>query len=52
MTTDNSQLGLPLPLADELAQLPFPDDTHLSQAARQFAPIEKNERIQELVLKQ
>ncbi|MCB0185149.1 MAG: hypothetical protein KDE31_12835 [Caldilineaceae bacterium] len=52
MITNDSRHGLPLPLAAELAQLPFLDDTHLWQAARQVAPIEKNERIQELVLKQ
>ncbi|HRW11469.1 MAG TPA: hypothetical protein P5121_40505, partial [Caldilineaceae bacterium] len=52
MTTDDFRQGLPLSLAGELAQLPFLDDTHLWQAARQVAPVEKNERIQELVLKQ
>jgi len=51
-TKSDAQVELPLALAEELAQLPFLDDAHLWQAARQIAPPEKNERIQELVLKQ
>lgn len=51
-TKTDAQIELPLALAEELAQLPFLDDTHLWQAARQIAAPEKNERIQELVLKQ
>jgi len=50
--SNDAQFGLPLALAEEIAQLPFLDDAHLWQAARQVAPLEKNERMQELVLKQ
>lgn len=49
---EDGQISLPLPLAEELAQLAFLDDTHLWQAARQVAAMEKNERMQQLVLKQ
>ncbi len=52
MTTDDFRQGLPLPLAEELAQLSFLNDTQLWQAACQVAPAEKNDRIQEMVLKQ
>lgn len=49
---EDGQVGLSQPLAEELAQLAFLDDTHLWQAARQVAAMEKNERMQQLVLKQ
>jgi hypothetical protein len=52
LAADDDQVGLPPDVAEEIAQLPFLDDAHLWQAARQLAPPEKNERMQELVLKQ
>ncbi len=52
LTTTDAPAWLPFALAEEIAQLPFLDDAHLWQAARQVALLEKNERIQELVLKQ
>lgn len=52
LATDNLAVELPPTLAEEIAQLPFLDNDHLWQAARQVAPAEKNERIQALVLKQ
>jgi len=52
LATDDAHLGLSPELAEELAQLPFLDDAHLWQAARQLAITENNERIQALVLKQ
>ena len=52
LAADTGEVGLPQPLAEELAQLAFLDDTHLWQVARQVASREKNERMQQLVLKQ
>lgn len=52
LAAGDDPLGLPPDVAEEIAQLPFLEDAHLWQAARQLAPPEKNERIQELVLKQ
>lgn len=52
LATDNLAVELPPTLAEELAQLPFLDNDHLWQAARQVAPAEKNKRMQALVLKQ
>ena len=52
LATDNLAVELPPTLAEEIAQLPFLDNDHLWQAARQIAPAEKNERMQALVLKQ
>jgi len=52
LATADAPVGLPFALAEEIAQLPFLDDAHLWQAARQVAPPEKNKRIQALVLKQ
>lgn len=52
LAPDNLSDELLPTLAEEIAQLPFLDDDHLWQAARQIAPAEKNERMQALVLKQ
>ncbi len=52
LATDNLAVELPPTLAEEIAQLPFLDNDHLWQAARQVAPAEKNKRMQALVLKQ
>ena len=52
LAPDNLSGELPPTLAEEIAQLPFLDNYHLWQAARQVAPAEKNERMQVLVLKQ
>lgn len=52
LTPDNLSGELSPTLAEEIAQLPFLDNDHLWQAARQVAPAEKNERMQALILKQ
>lgn len=44
--------GIPIDVVDELAQLHFLDDDHLWRVASTSVPVEKAERMQELVWKQ